>query len=128
VTTAEEYRLLGFRRRRPEAAEAFSSDQVVVRDLADQTRAEIGKLGHEPVTEHVRDQGPGGPDDPVRPTCPVELLCAAAHQQVLAQLLVAQLDRTDLLSKPRGELVLVASAHQQASTTRSPHPQTTRGA
>jgi len=48
VTTADEYRLLGFADADREAAEAFSPDQAVVKDLADQIRAEIGKLGTEP--------------------------------------------------------------------------------
>ncbi|HEY4569176.1 MAG TPA: acyltransferase domain-containing protein [Kribbella sp.] len=48
MTTAEEYRLLGFADADREAAEALSPDQAVVKDLADQIRAEIGKLGHEP--------------------------------------------------------------------------------
>jgi len=48
VTTAEEYRLLGFADADREAAEAFTPDAAVVKDLADQIRAAIGKLGSEP--------------------------------------------------------------------------------
>ena len=45
MTTAEEYRLLGFDDADREAAEAFTPDPAIVKDLADQIRAEIGKLG-----------------------------------------------------------------------------------
>ena len=48
MTTAEEYRLLGFSDEDRDAAEAFAADPVVVKDLADQLRAAIGKLGEEP--------------------------------------------------------------------------------
>ncbi|MFI5697287.1 acyltransferase domain-containing protein [Kribbella sp. NPDC051586] len=48
MTTAEEYRLLGFADADREAAEAFTPDAAVVKDLADQIRAAIGKLGSEP--------------------------------------------------------------------------------
>ena len=48
MTTADEYRLLGFADADREAAEAFTTDQAIVKDLADQIRAEIGKLGREP--------------------------------------------------------------------------------
>jgi len=48
VTSVEEYRLLGFADVDREAAEAFSPDQVAVKELADQIRGAIGKLGSEP--------------------------------------------------------------------------------
>lgn len=48
MTTADEYRLLGFDDTDREAAEAFTADPTIVDDLADQIRAAIGKLGTEP--------------------------------------------------------------------------------
>jgi hypothetical protein len=48
VTSDEVYRLLGFADVDREAAEAFSPDQVAVKELADQIRGAIGKLGSEP--------------------------------------------------------------------------------
>ncbi|MGW5194749.1 acyltransferase domain-containing protein [Kribbella sp. NPDC004138] len=48
MTSAEVYRLLGFADVDREAAEAFSPDQVAVKELADQIRGAIGKLGTEP--------------------------------------------------------------------------------
>ncbi|MGW6280601.1 acyltransferase domain-containing protein [Kribbella sp. NPDC055071] len=48
MTTAEEFRLLGFDDADREAAEAFAADPAVVKDLADQIRAAIGKFGSEP--------------------------------------------------------------------------------
>ena len=48
MTTAEEYRLLGFSDEDRDATEAFDADPVVVEDLADQLRAALGKLGEEP--------------------------------------------------------------------------------
>ena len=48
MTTAEEYRLLGFSELDREAAEAFTPDPVAVKSLADQLRAAVGKLGSEP--------------------------------------------------------------------------------
>ena len=48
MTTADEYRLLGFDDADREAAEAFTADPKIVDDLAEQIRAEIGKFGSEP--------------------------------------------------------------------------------
>ncbi|WP_433161334.1 acyltransferase domain-containing protein [Kribbella sp. CA-247076] len=48
MTTAEEYRLLGFSDEDRADAEAFQVDRAVVADLADQLRAALGKLGQEP--------------------------------------------------------------------------------
>jgi hypothetical protein len=48
VTSVEEYRLLGFADADREAAEAFTPDQTAVKELADQIRGAIGKLGSEP--------------------------------------------------------------------------------
>jgi hypothetical protein len=48
VTSVEEYRLLGFADVDRDAAEAFVPDQAVVKELADQIRGAIGKLGREP--------------------------------------------------------------------------------
>ncbi|WP_350281514.1 acyltransferase domain-containing protein [Kribbella sp. HUAS MG21] len=48
MTSVEEYRLLGFADADREAAEEFAADQAVVKDLADQIRDAIGKLGSEP--------------------------------------------------------------------------------
>ncbi|GAA0623131.1 hypothetical protein GCM10009534_68310 [Kribbella sandramycini] len=48
VTTADEYRLLGFSAEDQAAAEAFAADPVVVADLAEQLRAGVGVQGAEP--------------------------------------------------------------------------------
>jgi hypothetical protein len=48
VTSVEEYRLLGFADVDRDAAEAFSPDPAAVKELADQIRGAIGKLGSEP--------------------------------------------------------------------------------
>jgi len=48
VTTAEEYRLLGFSAEDREATEAFQPDPAAVKDLADQLRSELGKFNGEP--------------------------------------------------------------------------------
>ncbi|WP_327637247.1 acyltransferase domain-containing protein [Kribbella sp. NBC_00482] len=48
MTSVEEYRLLGFADVDREAAEAFTPDQTAVKELADQIRDAIGKLGSEP--------------------------------------------------------------------------------
>ncbi|MET9317864.1 acyltransferase domain-containing protein [Kribbella sp. NPDC003505] len=48
MTSDEVYRLLGFADVDRDAAEAFSPDQVAVKELADQIRGAIGKLGSEP--------------------------------------------------------------------------------
>ncbi|MFC6161731.1 acyltransferase domain-containing protein [Kribbella jiaozuonensis] len=55
MTTADEYRLLGFADIDRDAAEAFSPDQAAVKDLADQIRAGVGKLGSEPAFRMPED-------------------------------------------------------------------------
>jgi hypothetical protein len=84
----------------------------------------LGARGVQPrgcqVAEPFLERGACRADDPLDPARWLDLFGAATHQQRLAQLLVAQLDRTDLLGQPAGELVLIA-ASELAKPERGPH-------
>lgn len=93
--------------------------------LVDEQRLQaVGALLVQPragqLAESFIERRPRRADDAVESARWFDSLGAAAHQQRLAQLLVPQLDRADLLGQPSGELVLIA-ASEVAEPERGPH-------